>query len=205
MEQTMMKKLNQLQRLEQKTQLLTKASKNGAGYKFEMKEETYNKALQYLRRPKPNLREYRDLPHPMDAFILQNYSKSYQSIEWKLGLKISTFPPNNFIEYKDSNSKHFGKSFYILDLVSKDIHSGPPLVVQCFGPVGGHKYGMLNSLLEEISVWHVKESHCLEIVPMEKIGSLVGVCPLPAWSLGISSVSLLIKPIMKVLHFTINS
>ncbi|MBW0554409.1 hypothetical protein O181_094124 [Austropuccinia psidii MF-1] len=204
MEQTMMKKFNQLQRLEQKTQLLTKVSRNGAGYKFEMKEETYNTVLQYLRRHKPNLRDYRDLPHPTNALILQNYSKSYRSIEWKLGLKISTLPPNNFIEYKDSNAKHFGKICYILDLVSKEIHSGPLLVVQCFEPVGGHKCGMLNSLLEEISVWHVKESHRLEIVPMEKIGSLAAVHTLPAWSLGISSVSLLIKPITNILDFTIN-
>ncbi|MBW0487433.1 hypothetical protein O181_027148 [Austropuccinia psidii MF-1] len=121
----MMRKLNQKQ-----IQLPTKGMKSDAGYKFEMKEETYNEVLQYLQKDDPNLRNYQDMPHTKVSLILRNYSKSYNSIEWKLGLKVSSLPPNNFIKYKESKTSNFGKVCYILDFVNEELHDGPLLVVQ---------------------------------------------------------------------------
>ncbi|MBW0463811.1 hypothetical protein O181_003526 [Austropuccinia psidii MF-1] len=200
MEETSVKKCRQLQKLEVKPSEQRKENKAASKRTFELKNEIYESLFIHLKSTKPQLRDYRDLPHPQNALVLQNFTRQLKSVSWKLGLKISTSCPNNVISFRNENATYFGEVIHIIDLANDQLHKGPLLVVKLLTKpeLRESDFEPIEELLQRLDISQVVSNGLFSFISMEKICGLAAYRCLPAWTLGIQKPTLLVRAISKL-------
>ncbi|MBW0566263.1 hypothetical protein O181_105978 [Austropuccinia psidii MF-1] len=200
MEETLMKKFSQKQRL--KVQTPDKTTKQGGKSKkiYELRNKTYGRLLEYLRSTHPHLRDFGDLPHPQNALVLPNYETDLQSAEWRGIMKISSTQPNNIIYFKDVNSRSYGEVSPIIDLDCNNLHIGPIIIVKVLKNSEERikQFKQVEVFMKALDIAQVEHSGFLSFIPMEKVVSLAAYRKLPAWTLGIHKPSFLVRSINKL-------
>ncbi|MBW0523414.1 hypothetical protein O181_063129, partial [Austropuccinia psidii MF-1] len=200
MEQTLMKKFCQKQRLD-----VTMDEKNHKKRReklqiLQLTNEIYQLLLVHLQATHPTLRDYRDLPHPLDALVLQNAAREHKSISWKAGLNISSSCPNNLICFEDDKSIKYGLVSHIVELKSNWIQPGPIFIVKVLKSSEEREmnFKRVNFFIKSMDIVQVEESGLFAFVRINKIISLAAYRPLPAWSLGIKKPTFLVRVIHKL-------
>ncbi|MBW0541940.1 hypothetical protein O181_081655, partial [Austropuccinia psidii MF-1] len=145
-EKTIMKKFGQLQKLQQVEPELQKEFTNkcesSSTRKKALDDSSYLELLRHLQKEQPQLRDYRDLPHPPHSQVLTNFAIEHLHLSWRFGMKLSRHSPNNLIFVKKGKSDiQFAQIAHILDLVNNDVHKGPILMVCLFDPVQDYEVG----------------------------------------------------------------
>ncbi|MBW0578052.1 hypothetical protein O181_117767 [Austropuccinia psidii MF-1] len=206
MEETIMKKFGQMQRLHKTTelydQLLIRENRPSPILtKKELDDEMYLKLFNYLKEKVSQLTNYHHLPYPPNRPVLRNYITERQHWKWNFGLLVSKASPNNIIYLKDSLGEFkFGKVCHILDLECEDIHKGPVVLVQWLTNITMRMEGFehLDSFLSTWKVNHLTLTNNLAFISISDILGLGAYCQLPAWSLGCQELSMLTIPINKL-------
>lgn len=82
---------------------------------IKLEEENYQQLLDYVRKDAPGTRDFRELPHPLNARILQAWAvpKPFYRIAEKL--LVSVMKPNNCIKYKEKGKSCYGIINQILE------------------------------------------------------------------------------------------
>ncbi|MBW0537190.1 hypothetical protein O181_076905, partial [Austropuccinia psidii MF-1] len=106
MEETTMNKFGQMQRMQDRwnKDLPQDAKVAKSGKQKELDDAAYNVLLDYMRQSKRDFKDYRKLPHVNEKAVLRNYVTELTEVVWKLGLKVSSKPPNNVI-YRKMNGQ----------------------------------------------------------------------------------------------------
>ncbi|MBW0502750.1 hypothetical protein O181_042465 [Austropuccinia psidii MF-1] len=190
-EETMMSKFGQLQRLEAFGMVFEELNVNKevkqTSKKKEINNNTYINLLQHLQKKRPQIKDYRNLPHSMEDQVLTNYVTEFTNIEWHFGLKISKNLPKNIIYINtEQGDIKFAKVIYILDLGSKKIHQGPVVVVQWLDCVREYEVGFerVEFFLNSWKVKHVRVASFWGFVSLSEIRGFAAYLNLPAWKLG---------------------
>ncbi|MBW0553132.1 hypothetical protein O181_092847 [Austropuccinia psidii MF-1] len=100
-EETIMKKFGQLQRLEQQgpdTDFvpLSKSPSSNLNRK-ELDEASYSKLLNHLQKEHPELCHYGEIPHPPNARVLRNYIVELTHVSGRYGMKVSKNSSSNLV------------------------------------------------------------------------------------------------------------
>ncbi|MBW0519614.1 hypothetical protein O181_059329 [Austropuccinia psidii MF-1] len=100
-EETIMKRFGQLQRLEQQgpdTDFIpSNKSPSSNLNRKELDQASYSKLLNHLQKEQPDLRHYGEIPHPPNARVLRNYVVELTHLSWNYGMKVSKDSPNNLV------------------------------------------------------------------------------------------------------------
>ncbi|MBW0478447.1 hypothetical protein O181_018162 [Austropuccinia psidii MF-1] len=200
MEETLMKKFSQRQRLEVQMQDITEKENTSSPKFFQLTNHIYDRLFSHLRSVHPNLRDYQDLPHPNNSLVLPNYSKDLKSAFWKLSIKISSLQPNNIIYFQDRNSNNYGQVSRIIDLGSPKLHKGPLILLKVLKKINkrSEEFEQVSAFLEALNIAQIGSDGSYDFIPMERIICLAAYRRLPAWTLGISKPSFFVRNINKL-------
>ncbi|MBW0574563.1 hypothetical protein O181_114278 [Austropuccinia psidii MF-1] len=203
-EETIMKKFGQLQKLQHIKPKIpafwSRSSIASLKNRKELDKASYPQLLHHLQEENPELRHYDDLPHPQDSRVLQNYVVEHLYFLWRFGLKISKNSPNNLVYVKKGYSNiEFGKIAHIIGLRDDKVHEGPLIMVQWLESVKEQEEGFeeVELFLVEWNIKHLRLKHHHSYVSISEILGLGAYLNLPAWSLGYKDVSIIACPINK--------
>ncbi|MBW0582287.1 hypothetical protein O181_122002 [Austropuccinia psidii MF-1] len=207
MECTLIKKFCQQQRLESKAEDQPKNSKTKYPPILQLEIEIYALLLVHLRETYPALRHYQDLPHPPNALVLRDYAHEFKSIDWKVGLKISSSYPNSYISFNDEDMIKYGQVSHIIEPKHDQLHTGPIFIVKVLKPSEerGIGFEQVTLFLQELDVVQAEETGLFAFICIDNIISLAAYRPLPAWSLGIRKPTFLLRVINKLVRLEIQN
>lgn len=117
MSQTMMRRFCHLQQLAGKAPPecngpVEKIIQHKVGGVFEVDEQTYKALLKYYQTQEPSWKDYRILPHPMDARVLGPYAREVVGLKGQRGSGFSKKSPNHMVRI-DLDGKKNGELSYI--------------------------------------------------------------------------------------------
>ncbi|MBW0504759.1 hypothetical protein O181_044474 [Austropuccinia psidii MF-1] len=167
--------------------------------KLEMNDETYIALLKFLQQRHPDLRDCSILPHPLNSLVLQKFAINLKSINWIMGLKLSTERPNNCIKFRSGSNEHFGRIMNILDLRDPEVHAGPLIVLEEYEIVSHRErdFEQIKTFLNGLELAHVVPTQRLIFVALNDVMGLAAYLQLPAWLLGCRQGSFLLRFINK--------
>ncbi|MBW0536002.1 hypothetical protein O181_075717, partial [Austropuccinia psidii MF-1] len=161
-EETIMKKFGQFQRLQQVEPVLEVPLNESRSLSLNQKildNVSYLQLLKHLQKSHPQLRHYADLPHPSHSMVLQNLVCEPPYIPWRFGLKVSKRSPNNIIYLDNGKGEvEFARVAHILVLPNENILKGPLLMVDWLESVQEREVGFedVDSFLASWNVKHLK-------------------------------------------------
>ncbi|MBW0485088.1 hypothetical protein O181_024803 [Austropuccinia psidii MF-1] len=125
-EETLMKKFGQLQRLQHsKPEAEVSPSNEEAPSTTKKKildDASYDQFLKHLQKRQRKLCHYCDLPHPINSSVLKNLVIEHVYASWKFGMIVSKYMPNDLIYLRNTEGKfEFGRILHILDLANDSI------------------------------------------------------------------------------------
>ncbi|MBW0504953.1 hypothetical protein O181_044668 [Austropuccinia psidii MF-1] len=159
---------------------------NPAHEKLEINNKTYIALLKYLQQRHPNLHDFSIHCHPLSSLVLQKFAINLKSINWIIGLKLSTERPNSCIKFRSGSNKKFGRIMNILDLRDPEVHAGPLIVLEEYEIVSHqeHDFEQVKTFLNGLELAHVVPNQRLIFVAMNVVMGLAAYLQLPAWLLG---------------------
>ncbi|KNZ46356.1 hypothetical protein VP01_7333g1, partial [Puccinia sorghi] len=128
MEGSMMKCFCQIQRLAHKKEF-SKLSMNSANKNVNthLTLEIYEVLYEHLKKTHPNLRDYREIPHPIGAKVLTRNVTKINQAEIQNRLQVSTKKPQNGVWWDCNGQRSFG---FVIDIFRvPDLEDGSTQVV----------------------------------------------------------------------------
>ncbi|MBW0476126.1 hypothetical protein O181_015841 [Austropuccinia psidii MF-1] len=209
-EETIMQKFGQLQRLQQIEPdigvVLSKKSKSSIN-KMLLDDYSYLNLFNHLKKVIPQLRQYSELPHPRNSIVLRKSVFELNYVTWRFGLKVSKRSPNNLIYLTKGKGKvEFGEVVHILDLGDDQIQKGPLLMVGWLEAVTEREetFEGVDTFLDSWSVKQLSSRGKYGYVSLSEISGLGAYLKMPAWTLGYKNPSTMAHPINKLVgleHF----